>query len=114
MEGPVRKPLSRGPGELPRPGPPATSVAMLAPNDIETAIAEALPGADIEVVDTRGTGDHFQVRVVYEGFEGKTMVEQHQMVYAPLRSLLDSGALHALALRTFTPSQWKAQTGAEG
>lgn len=87
---------------------------MLATKDIEKAIAEALPGAEVEVVDTRGTGDHFQARVVYEGFEGKTMVEQHQMVYGPLRALLDSGELHALALRTFTPQQWKAQTGAEG
>lgn len=85
---------------------------MLAPKDIEKAIVEALPGAEVEVVDTRGTGDHFEARVVYEGFEGKTMVEQHQMVYGPLRGLLDSGRLHALALRTFDPKQWEAQKGA--
>jgi len=84
---------------------------MLAANEIEKAIADALPGADVEVVDTRGTGDHFRARVVYEGFEGKTMVEQHQMVYAPVRSLLESGELHALALETYTPEQWEARKG---
>ena len=40
-------------------------------------------------------------------FEGKGMVDQHAAVYAPLRDLLDSGELHALALRTYSPAQWK-------
>ncbi len=35
------------------------------------------------------------------------MVDQHSAVYAPLQDLLDSGALHALALRTYSPEQWK-------
>lgn len=86
---------------------------MLDPNVIANKIAEALPGAEIEVVDTRGTGDHFQARVVWEGFAGKTMVEQHQLVYAPLREQLDSGVLHALALQTFTPQQWSERQGSK-
>lgn len=79
---------------------------MLDPRNIERQIAAALPGSTVEVADTTGTGDHFQARVVWEGFAGKTMVEQHQMVYAPLRAEIDSGALHALALKTYTPEQW--------
>ena len=35
------------------------------------------------------------------------MVDQHSAVYAPLQDLLDSGELHALALRTYSPEQWK-------
>jgi len=84
---------------------------MIAVHQIERAIAEALPGAEIEVVDTRGTGDHFCARVVYPGFAGKTMVEQHRMVYASLRPWLDSGELHALALETYTPEEWEARKG---
>jgi len=84
---------------------------MIAAHEIERAIAQALPGAQIEVVDTRGTGDHFRARVVYPGFAGKTMVEQHQMVYAPLRPYLDSGELHALALETYTPEEWESRKG---
>jgi len=86
---------------------------MLDPRDIERRIAAAIPDAEVEVVDTTGTGDHFQARVVSEAFAGKSMVEQHQMVYAPLQPLIASGALHALALRTYTPEQW-AKTGGRG
>ncbi|HZN93118.1 MAG TPA: BolA/IbaG family iron-sulfur metabolism protein [Myxococcales bacterium] len=35
------------------------------------------------------------------------MVDQHKLVYAPLQDWLKSGELHALALRTFSPSQWE-------
>jgi acid stress-induced BolA-like protein IbaG/YrbA len=45
--------------------------------------------------------------VVSAAFEGKSMVDQHAAVYAPLQDLLDSGELHALALRTYSPEQWK-------
>ena len=83
---------------------------MLDPRDIQKQIIEALPGSVVEVWDTTGTGDHFQARVISEAFAGKTMVEQHQMVYAPLQAQIQSGALHALALDTFTPEQW-AQAG---
>jgi acid stress-induced BolA-like protein IbaG/YrbA len=80
---------------------------MLDPNDIAQRITAALPGASVEVRDLTGTGDHFEARVVTSAFEGMAMLEQHQAVYAPLRDVLDSGALHALALKTYTPEQWK-------
>jgi len=35
------------------------------------------------------------------------MVEQHKMVYALFDAELKSGALHALALKTYTPTQWE-------
>lgn len=85
---------------------------MLDPKLIEERIRGALEGAEIEVRDTTGTGDHFEARVVAKAFEGKSMVEQHQLVYAPLKDLLDSGALHALALKTYTPEQWQKMGGA--
>ncbi len=80
---------------------------MLDPREIEKRIASALPGAEVEVRDLTGTGDHFEARVVAAAFEGLGMLDQHQAVYAPLRDILDSGALHALALKTYTPEQWK-------
>jgi acid stress-induced BolA-like protein IbaG/YrbA len=84
---------------------------MLDPRELEKRIAAALPGAEVEVRDLTGTGDHFEARVVAPGFEGMAMVEQHQAVYAPLRDVLESGALHALALKTYTPEQWKRLNG---
>ena len=45
--------------------------------------------------------------MVSASFSGKSMVEQHQLVYAPLQDLLRTGELHALALKTYSPEQWK-------
>ena len=80
---------------------------MLDPTVLEARIRDALPDAEVTVRDLTGTGDHFEARVVSAAFEGKGMVDQHAAVYAPLRDLLDSGELHALALRTYSPEQWK-------
>ena len=80
---------------------------MLDANDIKARIEKALAGAQVEVRDTNGTGDHFEAQVVCEAFVGKSMIEQHRLVYGPLDDLIKSGALHALALKTFSPEQWK-------
>lgn len=74
---------------------------------IQRLILEALPGSEVEVNDTTGTGDHFEARVVSPAFAGKSMVQQHQLVYAPLQQWLKTGELHALALKTYSPEQWK-------
>jgi acid stress-induced BolA-like protein IbaG/YrbA len=74
-------------------------------------IRGALPDADVEVVDVKGTGDHFEARVVSAAFEGLSMIEQHQRVYAPLKAHLATGELHALALKTYTPSAWSRRPG---
>ncbi len=79
---------------------------MLDPAELKKAIEAALPGCQAQVRDTTGTGDHFEATVVAPSFVGKGMVEQHQMVYAPLQALMASGALHALALKTYTPEAW--------
>ena len=80
---------------------------MLEPSLLEARIKAALPDAQVTIRDLTGTGDHFEARVVSATFEGKTMLDQHSAVYAPLQDLLDSGELHALALRTYSPEQWK-------
>ena len=54
-----------------------------------------------------GGGGHYAVTLVSELFEGKTMLEQHRMVYAELGDLIPA-RVHALALNTLTPAQWSA------
>lgn len=80
---------------------------MLDPEMIRQRIGTALPGSQVEVQDTTGTGDHFEARVVSPAFSGKSMLEQHKLVYAPLEDLLKTGELHALALKTYSPEQWQ-------
>jgi stress-induced morphogen len=72
---------------------------MPSPKTLESLLLAAFPGARVEVTDLTGTQDHFQAVVVTPAFEGKTRVEQHQMVYAALGDLM-KGDVHALALTT--------------
>ena len=80
---------------------------MLSPEWIKERVLSALPGAQVEVIDTTGTNDHFEARVISAQFAGMPMVRAHQLVYAPLKEVLATGELHALALKTYTPEQWE-------
>ena len=70
--------------------------------DIERMIKDAFPGARVIIEDLRGDGDHYSALVVSDAFQGKSRVQQHQMVYAALKGKM-GGELHALALQTATP-----------
>ncbi len=72
--------------------------------EIEQMIKEALPDAEIVIEDLRGDGDHYAARVTSSAFEGKSRVQQHQMVYAALKGKM-GGQLHALALTTEVPAK---------
>ena len=80
---------------------------MVSPDEITSTLERALPGSTIQVRDLTGGGDHFQVIIVSSLFDGKGLVDQHQMVYAALRDALGSERIHALALKTYTPDQWE-------
>ena len=67
--------------------------------DIEAMIREALPDAKIEIVDTAGDQNHYSAKVVSAAFAGKSLVQQHQMVYRALKGRM-GGELHALQLTT--------------
>lgn len=60
-----------------------------------------------EVVDLTGTQDHYQAVIISPAFEGKMMIDQHRMVYKLVQQEVDSGEVHALTLKTFTPEQYK-------
>lgn len=77
---------------------------MVHPDQVRSAIQQALPDARVEVEDLTGGGDHLQVKVVSQAFAGLSRVKQHQMVYGALRGELASEAIHALAVQTDTPA----------
>jgi stress-induced morphogen len=70
--------------------------------EIERLIKEALPGAVVVIEDLRGDGDHYAAHVTAAQFEGKSRIQQHQMVYQALRGKMGD-QLHALALQTAVP-----------
>lgn len=70
--------------------------------EIETLIMEAIPDAQVRIEDLRGDGDHYAAYVSSPSFEGKTRVQQHQMVYTALKGKMGDD-LHALAIQTSIP-----------
>ncbi len=84
---------------------------MMPIDEVKTMLEGAFPGSQIELSSPMEDDNHFQLVVVSDRFDGKSMVEQHQLVYQALGGAMDE-AIHALALRTFTPEQWsKASNG---
>jgi stress-induced morphogen len=81
---------------------------MIAPDAVRELILRAFPDAELELVDLTGTEDHYQARIVSSAFAGKSLIEQHQLVYGALGAAMN-GPIHALALKTYTPESW-AQT----
>ena len=74
----------------------------MAAHEIETLIREGIPGAEVEITDLAGDGDHYAARVVAPIFRGMPRVRQHQAVYAALGDRM-GGVLHALQLTTEAP-----------
>ena len=70
--------------------------------EIERLIREAMPDAQVRIEDLRGDGDHFAAYVTSQSFQGKTRVQQHQLVYQALKGAMGE-QLHALALQTSIP-----------
>ncbi len=79
---------------------------MINPQQVEVMIKAGLPDAEIQVQDLTGGGDHYQVTVVSSQFAGKGLVEQHQLVYGALKQAMSTEAIHALAIKTYTPEKW--------
>lgn len=76
---------------------------MIDNTSLTALIQTELPDAQVDIVDRTGTRDHFNVTVRSRGFAGKTLIEQHQLVYSALRAALKDGRVHAVELKTLVP-----------
>jgi acid stress-induced BolA-like protein IbaG/YrbA len=79
-------------------------IAMLTAQQIETYIRNGLACEYLQVLGD--DGQHFEAIIVSAAFEGKNMVQQHQLVYQALGSRMGN-EIHALSMRTFTPQAWQ-------
>lgn len=70
--------------------------------DIKALITTGLTDACIEI---DGDGTHFQATIVSDQFEGKSMLQRHQLVYKALGEKMGTD-IHALSMQTFTTSEW--------
>jgi stress-induced morphogen len=68
---------------------------------LRTLLEDAFPTAEeLDVIDRTGGGDHFHVTVRSPAFNGRSLVEQHRLVYAALADPLADGTIHELRITT--------------
>lgn len=73
----------------------------MATDRLRTLLREAFPDADeLDVVDRTGGGDHFHVTLRDAAFDGRSLVDQHKLVYAALADPLADGTIHELRITT--------------
>ena len=72
---------------------------------LQQIIAIGLPCEHLEVV---GDGRHWSAVVVSAAFEGLRPIARHQRVYATLGQRMQTDEVHALSMKTYTPTEWAA------
>ena len=81
---------------------------------IKQKLNEAIKPEIIELIDdsaahaghagAKGGAGHYNVTIVAEAFEGKTLVQRHQLVYQALADLMKN-EIHALGINALSPSE---------
>lgn len=72
--------------------------------EVAKILSEALSECNVTVA---GEGNHFQLTVVGEMFEGLSSVKRQQSIYACLNSYIADGTIHAITMKVYTPAEWE-------
>ena len=73
------------------------------PEQVKQYIAAGLSCTHLEV---EGDGQHFFATIVSDAFDGKRLIQRHQLVYAALGERMRE-EIHALSMKTLTPAEWQ-------
>ncbi|MBC7993371.1 MAG: BolA/IbaG family iron-sulfur metabolism protein [Rhizobacter sp.] len=63
-------------------------------------------GIACEHIEVDGDGRHWSTVVVSAEFAGLRTLQRHQRVYATLGARMHTDEVHALSIKTFTPTEW--------
>ncbi|MEZ7829737.1 MAG: BolA family protein [Brachymonas denitrificans] len=74
-------------------------------DELRSLITAGLP---CEHITMEGDGRHWFATIVSPAFEGKRLIQRHQLVYATLGNRMQTDEVHALSMKTFTPAEWAA------
>ena len=69
--------------------------------EVEQLIKAKIQDAEIRVNDLTGTRDHLGLLVISDEFEGKGLLDQHQMIMDILKEKFAEN-LHAVQIKTMT------------
>ncbi|BBG30857.1 MULTISPECIES: BolA family protein [Zymobacter] len=73
------------------------------PEDVKALLEERVEGCTFVI---EGEGCNFQVTAIGERFGDLSRLKRQQLINSALSDEIASGALHALSIKTFTPTQW--------
>ena len=77
------------------------------PEQIQSKIQQGIACSHLAV---EGDGQHFYATVVSAEFEGKRLIQRHQLVYAALGDRMKA-EVHALSIKAFTPAEFADKAG---
>ena len=67
-------------------------------------------GLACDHIALEGDGRHWFATIVSPAFEGKRLIQRHQLVYGTLGQKMHTDEVHALSMKTHTPAEWAAQS----
>ncbi len=65
-------------------------------------------GLRCQHIELEGDGRHWYATIVSPEFDGKRAIQRHQRVYATLGEKMHTDEVHALSMKTYTPTEWAA------
>ena len=71
---------------------------------IVNLLQEGLMCDDLKV---EGSDAKYEVKIVSDEFEGKTIIQRHKIIYALLDTYIKTGEIHALTIKAHTMSESK-------
>ena len=78
--------------------------------DKQQIIDKLKSSLDLEEVHVMtNDGSHFQVIAIGELFEDLSRVKKQQAIYAPLAEFINDNRIHALSIKTYTPTEWQRE-----
>ena len=72
------------------------------PEQIQGYIQQGITCTHIQV---EGDGQHFYATIVSPEFEGKRLIQRHQLVYSAMGDRMKA-EVHALSIKAFTPDEF--------
>ncbi len=76
---------------------------MITEAEFTELLTTAFPDAEVALVDTTGTLDHYRLWIKSVAFQGKNLIQQHQLVYQALDTAMKDGRIHAVEIKTEAP-----------
>lgn len=68
-------------------------------------------GLPCEHLALEGDGRHWFATIVSAAFEGHRLLGRQRLVYATLGNRMATDEVHALSMKTYTPTEWASKAG---